>query len=283
MNGKDLMMGLNFIDERFVQEAEEKQLKKSNLVFLKKYGSLAACFAVVFIAAIGILRTQENVVPPDIIDVPPSITDVPPDIVDIEPNQPNTYMLDLNSVKVNEVARIGESDVWYDPALYEIQNWTNKEIADYYGVELSPSYIPEGLFPSIYNGSAEVVYTKDGTIVNDQITFGYYTDFYEDGSPMLYQETGGKKGISVQVSKIGNLAACDYILPLTEQDKTIIDGIEVIVGQFPASSTTNGFYIAEFEVNAIQYKIIGYQIELEEFLKVVTSVIRGDSNITATQ
>lgn len=283
MNGKDLMMGLNFIGERFVQEAEEKQLKNSNLMFLKKYGSLAACFVVVFIAAISILRTQENVVPPDTTDVPPSITDVSPDIVDIGSDQPNAYVLDLNSVKINEVARIGESDVWYDPALYEIQNWTNKEIADYYGAELSPPYIPEELSPAIYNGSAEVVYTKDGTIVCDQITFGYYTDYYEDGSPMQYQETGEKKGISVQVSKIGNLAACDYILPLTEQDKTVIDSIEVIVGQFPASSTTNGFYTAEFEVNAIQYKIIGYQIELEDFLKVVTSVIRGDANIIVAQ
>lgn len=283
MNGKDLMVGLNFIDERFIQEAEEKQLKKSNMVFLKKYGSLAACFTVVFIMAISILRTQENVVPPDITDVPPSITDVPPDIVDIDPSQSTTYVLDLNSVKINEVARIVESDVWYDPALYEIQSWTNREIADYYGVELSPSYIPEELSLSIYNGNAEVVYTKDGTIVNDQIAFGYYTDYYEDGSPMQHQETGGKKGISVQVSKIGNLAACDYILPLTEQDKTVIDGIEVIVGQFPASSTTNGFYTAEFEVSTVQYKIIGYQIELEEFLKVVTSVIRGDANIIVTQ
>lgn len=283
MNGKDLMLGLNFIDERFIQEADVKQLKKANMALFKKYGSLAACFAAVFIMAISILRTQENVVTPGITDDPPGITDVPPDIVDIDPSQQNAYMLDLKSVRINEVARIGESDVWYDPALYEIQNWADKEITDYYGMELSPPYIPEELSPSIYNGSTEVVYTKDGAIVCDQITFGYYSDYYEDGSPMLYQETGGKKGISVHVSKIGNLAACDYILPPTEHDKTVIDGIEVIVGQFPANSTTNGFYTAEFEVSAIQYKIIGYQIDLEEFLKVVTSIIRGDANIIVTQ
>ena len=226
---------------------------------------------------------QENAVPPDIADVPSNITDMPPDIVDVEPNRPNAYVLDLNSVKINEVARVGESDVWYDPALYEIRNWANKDIADYYGVELQPPYIPEELSPSVYNGSAEAVYTKDGAIVCDQITFGYYTDYYEDGSPMQYQETGGKKGISVQVSKIGNLVTYDYILPLTEQDKTIIDGIKVVVGQFSVSSTTTGFYTAEFEVNAIQYKIIGYQMELKDVLKVVTSVIRGDADIIVTQ
>ena len=172
MSGKDLMMGLNFVDEQFIQEAEVKQLKKPNVVYLKKYVSLAACFAVVFIAAISILRTQEIVAPPDIVDVPPSSTVVPSDIV----NQPTAYVLNLNNVKINEVARIVENDVWYDPALYEIQNWADKEITDYYGMELSPPYIPEELSPSIYNGSVEVVYTKDGTIVYDQITFGYFTD-----------------------------------------------------------------------------------------------------------
>lgn len=283
MNGKDLMMGLSFVDEQFVQEAEEKQLKKSNMVFLKKYGSLAACFVVVFITAISILRTQKDVVSSDITEVPPSITDVPPDIVDIGSNQPTAYVLDLDSAKINEVSSSVVIDEWYDPALYEIQNWSNKEIADYYGVELRPAYIPEELSPSIHNGSAEVVYEKEGAIVCDQITFEYYTDYYEDGSPMPYQETGGMKGISVQVSKIDNLAANDYIRPLTEQDKTVIDGIEVIVGQLPASSTTNGTYTAEFEVNAIQYKIIGYQIGLEDFLKVVASVILGDANIIVTK
>lgn len=283
MNGKDLMMGLNFVDEQFIQEAEKMQLKKSNMVFLKRYGSLAACFIIVFIAAASFLRTPENVIPPNIVDGPPNITDIPPDIVDIGPNQPTAYVLDLKSVKVNEVARVGESDVWYDPALYEIQNWANKDIVDYYGVELRPAYIPEELSPSIHNGNAEVVYTKDETIICDQVTFGYYTDYYEDGSPMLYQETGGMKGISVQVSKIGNLVACDYILPLTEQDKTIINGIEIIVGQLPVSNTTNGSYTAEFEVNEIQYKIIGYQMELKDVLKVVTSVIRGDANNIITQ
>lgn len=279
MNGKDLMMGLNFVDEQFIQEAEVKRLKKSNMVRFKKYVSIAACFAVVFIASISILRTQEIVVPPHIVDDPPGTTDMPPDIV----NQPTAYVLDLSTVKINEVARLVENDVWYDPALYEIENWTNKDITDYYGVDLSPAYIPEGLFPSIFNGNAEFVYTKDGTIICDQVTFGYYSDYYEDGSPMPYQETGGKKGIFVQVSKIGCLAAYDYIQPLAERDKTIIGGIEVVVGQLLTSNTTNGSYTAEFEVNAIQYKIAGYQVELKDVLKVVTSVIRGDANIIVTQ
>lgn len=279
MNGKDLMMGLNFVDEQFIQEAEVKQLKKSNMVRFKKYVSIAACFTVVFITSIIILRTQEIVVPPHIVDDPPGTTDMPPDIV----NQPTAYVLDLSTVKINEVERLVENDVWYDPALYEIENWANKDITDYYGVDLSPAYIPEGLFPSIFNGNAEFVYTKDGTIICDQVTFGYYTDYYEDGSPMPYQETGGKKGIFVQVSKIGSLAAYDYIQPLAERDKTIIGGIEVVVGQILTSNTTNGVYTAEFEVNAIQYKIAGYQVELKDVLKVVASVIRGDANIIVTQ
>ena len=29
MNGKDLMVGMSFVDEKFLQEAETKQIKKS--------------------------------------------------------------------------------------------------------------------------------------------------------------------------------------------------------------------------------------------------------------
>ena len=37
MNGKDLMVGMNFVDEKFIQEAETKQIKKSRPFFVSKY------------------------------------------------------------------------------------------------------------------------------------------------------------------------------------------------------------------------------------------------------
>ena len=36
MNGKDLMTGMSFVDEKYIQEAEIKQRKKPKPLFLNK-------------------------------------------------------------------------------------------------------------------------------------------------------------------------------------------------------------------------------------------------------
>lgn len=35
MNGKDLIVGMSFVDEKFIQEAETKQIKKSRAFFVR--------------------------------------------------------------------------------------------------------------------------------------------------------------------------------------------------------------------------------------------------------
>ncbi len=44
---KDLVTGMSFVDEKFVQEAETKQIRKSKLPFFNKiyqYSSLFLCY-----------------------------------------------------------------------------------------------------------------------------------------------------------------------------------------------------------------------------------------------
>ena len=51
MNGKDLLMGLGHVDEVYIQAAEEKTLRKPFGTALRRYGAMAACFAVLIVAA----------------------------------------------------------------------------------------------------------------------------------------------------------------------------------------------------------------------------------------
>lgn len=54
MNGKDLIVGMSFVDEKFIQEAETKQIKKSRAFFVSKYIGVAACFVLLIGTVIGI-------------------------------------------------------------------------------------------------------------------------------------------------------------------------------------------------------------------------------------
>lgn len=53
MNGKDLLMGLGHVDEAYIQAAEEKTLRKPFGTALRRYGAMAACFAVLIVATTG--------------------------------------------------------------------------------------------------------------------------------------------------------------------------------------------------------------------------------------
>lgn len=270
MNGKDLMTGMSFVDEKFIQEAETKQIKKSRPFFASKYIGIAACFVLLIGTAIGITSLKGTI---------PPITQSPRPIEKV-PDESDAFLLDMKLIHNNAINGIGANEVWYDSEEYDVSSWDAGDISAYYGKELQPAYVPPGLKASSYNGHAEPVYTKDGTIVSDQVTMGFYTGYYEDGSPELFEETGYVKGMSVQAAKIGELTPCEYAQPETNRQTTNISGTKVTFGVQPVSGNVPELYTAEFQKDGIKYKVVGWQMQQEEVLKVVASIIRGDANIS---
>ncbi|WP_322202342.1 hypothetical protein [Acutalibacter intestini] len=273
MNGKDLMVGMSFVDEKFIQEAETKQIRKSKLSFFNKYISIAACFVILIGTAIGIASLKETALP---------VTQ-PPGSIEMVPEESDAFLLDMDLIHNNTIDGIGGNDVGYDPTVYDVRSWNAAEISAYYGKDLRPAYVPAGLTASSYNDHAEPVYTKDGAVVSDLVTLGFYTGFYEDGSPELFEETGYVKGISIQAAKVGELATCLYLEPETNRQTTDISGTDVTFGVQHISGNVPELYTAEFRSGGIQYLVVGWQIQQEEVLKVVASIIRGDANISIIQ
>ena len=270
MNGKDLMVAMSFVDEKFIQEAETKHIKKSTPFFVSKYIGVAACFVILIGTVIGISSLKETA---------PPVTQ-PPGSIEMVPDESDAFWLDMDLIHNNTIDGIGENDVGYDPDVYDVRSWSAADISSYYGKELQPAYVPPGLTASLYNDHAEPVYTKDGVIVSDLVTLGFYTGYYKDGSPELYEETGYVKGISIQAVKVGELATCLYLEPETNRQTTDIGGIDVTFGVQHTSEDAPDLYTAEFQSDGIRYKVVGWQIEQDEVLKVVASIIRGDANIS---
>lgn len=191
----------------------------------------------------------------------------------------------VDRVFLNDIAGVSNAARrWYDPALYDRVAWGREEITGYYGKELTPAYIPQGLVASPQNGTAVVIADKSGSVVADTVWLGFYSGYYEDGSPKLSEEVAACKGISVRVSKLGLFGDCCYLLPESEIKTSDIGGAAVTFGYRatpygpydPETHEPAGhydMYIAEFEWGGIGYQIVAEQMELEELVKVVSSIV----------
>ena len=193
-----------------------------------------------------------------------------------------------NSIFLTDL--VGFSDAarrWYDPALYDWVEWGREEVTGYYGGELTPAYIPAGLVASPQNGTAVVIADKSGNVVLDTVWLAFYQGYYKDGSPKQTEGIAACKGISVRVSKLGLFNDCGYLLPESEVRVSDIGGTAVTFGYRsmpygpydPETHEPAGhydMYVAEFERGEIQYQIVAEQVELEELVKVVSSIVSGE-------
>lgn len=291
MNPKLFSEAMSEVNDKYYEEAANYQCKKHRW---GKWCATAACLAVVLFTAFSVLPNylnQQGTTPPNnpngvIVDNSTDTTDddTTPTISEIHINLSNIH---FNKVEgISDAARI-----WYDPALYDTDvAWGKDEVTDYYGKDLTPLYIPDGLIADSWNGTAKVILDKNGKVVNDTVWLNFYHDYYEGGSPKLTEEVAALKGFSITVSKIGLLNDCYYILPENEVKTSNINGTAVTFGYRsmpygpydPDTHEPSGYYdmyVAEFEYDGIEYQIVAEQMEAEEIVKVVSSIIYGEEVI----
>ena len=276
MNGKDLLLGLGYVDEAYIQAAEEKTLRKPFGTVVRRYGAMAACFAVLVVAA-TVLYTRSPVGP-----TPPGPVVEPPDISQPPEFVPEEVTVDMKQVYFNDA--IGpQEDMWYDPDVYAITSLSGQAFVDYYRRDLTPPYIPNGLFPSKRNGTAEQVITADGAIVSDMAVLDFYSGFQDNNLPELYEDTNAAKGLSLSVSRLGILPQWDYVLPEQERQPTDIDGIAVTLGVSirpcePAGTVE--VINAEWESGGLHFQLTAQQLERTDVVKTIASIIAGTADIT---
>ncbi|MEY8420975.1 hypothetical protein AALA83_17095 [Oscillospiraceae bacterium 44-5] len=272
MNGKDLLMGLGHVDEAYIQAAEEKTLRKPFGTVLRRYGAMAACFAVLIVATtVFYTRSPVGPTPPGPVVALPDISQ-PPEFVSEE------VTVDMKQVYFNDA--IGsQEDIWYDPEVYTITSLTGQALTDYYQRDLTPLWLPDGLTPSKQNGRAEQVIAADGAIVSDMVVLDFYSGFQDDNLPELYEDTNAAKGLSLSVSRLGR----DYVLPEQERQTTDIDGVAVTLGVSirpcePAGTVE--VINAEWESGGLHFQLTAQQIERTDVVKTIASIITGTMNIT---
>lgn len=292
MNGQQLLMGVGYVDEKYIDEAENiKKTKKPIRIW--KGIAIAACFSFILTGAFIVSFhqfTKETPTLPNDSDVAISNTsndDTQPDMND------NTQELQIcmRNIYVNEISGLTDSSrVMPDPSLFSEVTWNKEEIINYYGRDLTPYYIPEGLIASSYNDKATVYSDRNNVMLEDTVWQSFYSDYDEDGSPRPKNGTSIPTGFSITASKLGILNDCIYSSPDGQPEITTIEDIEVIVGYQkvsygPYDSETHApagyydMYVISFSVDGTEYQFVFEQIELEEAIKVVASFITETDKI----
>ncbi|MBR5565991.1 MAG: hypothetical protein IKW08_07515 [Roseburia sp.] len=291
---KRIMSVIGQVDEKYIEEAAPEKKEGKKPVWLK-WETMAACLAVVMVIVLCILpqfSKEPIITPPDNTD---NITANDPNIGENIPPITSEIHISMSNIFINQFD--GFADMEY--SRYKLETdvetiWDKNDIISYYGTDLLPAYIPDGLSASEKNAHATVYISQDGIVVEDTIFLNYYHDYYEDGSPKLTENIAAAKGFSVTISKLGIMESCCYLLPESGIKTSDIDKTAVTFGYCsmpygPYHSETHepsgyyDMYVAQFKKDGVEYQIVTQQMEIEELVKVVTSIIRGDANIIITQ
>ena len=313
MNAKEFSVALGNVSNEYVIEAvtyrhlrknsdeniikrEKYSVKKTKKFEWIKWGTVAACFAAVAVLAFFILPNninQQDVTTPDnqidaIEDI--FIDDTPYDYI-----QPATAEIHISMSDIimndNDMGVISTGDyARYKPETDNEVVWSKEDIEAYYETDLTPVYIPDGLSASPLNDTATVYIGQDSTVVEDTVGLSFYHDYYEDGSPKLTEDIAACYGFSLTASKIGIVNDCVHLLRGNEMKTSDIGGIAVTflrlsMSYGPYDSETHeptGYYdkyVVEFEQGGIEYMIVAEQMEAEEVVKVVASIIWGEEVI----
>ena len=280
MNAKLFSEAMSEVNDKYYEEAENYHCKKHGWV---KWSAMAACLTVVLFTAFSVLPhyfRQQGTTPPDnpngvIVDNPTDTTnDTTPATSEIHISVSNMAMNQINDSFNTDYAR-------YNPETDVEVVWNREDIIAYYGTDLVPAYIPDGFSASEDNNKAIAYIGQDGSVVEDTV----YLDFYNGEAA----QNGIKQGLSITASKIGIVQTC-FVLPEDELKTSDIGGTTVAFGHRsvpngpydPNTHEPSGYYdmyVAEFEHDGIEYEIVAEQMEAEEVVKVVSSIIYGEEVI----
>ena len=297
MNAVQFSSALGKVNDKYIMEAAAYGRKKSKA--WPKWSALAACLGLILTLAMaalpGLLRGQSGVVPPPVPEAPEVVVsgdDEPSGADPLEPPQTRDIIINWEGVAVNESAGMAPDYAlpYRDPALYVEEHWEEKEVVAYYGWNLAPAYIPEGLSGGGQGVRAGIVREKaTGEIVQEQAGRSFWRDFREDGSPKSGDDIVIPTGFTVRASKLGILHCA--LLPVDESKTTDFGGVPVTLshcalpyGPFDPTRKDPGglynmpagyydIYVASFTLNGVKYEIETKRLELEEVIRITASVI----------
>lgn len=295
-NGMMLLHAMNGVRAAYIQEAKETGKERTGPRM--RYFAAAACLCLALLGALraglpGALGPKPPVPPAAVV-----VSEAPGEKDPLQPSESPTVTIRWQDVVVNESAGLSAdaTRLYMDPALYEAEHWDMDQVREYFGWELAPAYIPEGLTGGGQGVGLTIYRDKaTGKLLEDQAGRGFWVDFWEDGSPKSDDDIVIPKGFTVTASKLGILHC--GLLPVEEERITQFDRTDVTIthaslpyGPFdPTQKDPSGLYnkpagyydvyVAAFTLDGVEYEVETQRLELEELIKITASIISPTEDI----
>lgn len=280
MNSFKIANSINMIDDDLILEADETaEIKKAKRPVYLKYAAAAAALVCAAGGAAAIAKTRN---PSTSVDSNNSSVQT----IDNTPSN-NSHVIKMSDIHFNNtLVGISDSLADWNPGMFDQILLDTAGITEYFGWDLVPKYIPEGLFPSERNNSSRIYSDKDdGRIVRDRTMLQFYDGYNEYGSPKCteFTEYEAPKGFELTAAKYGSLDLCCRLDISNIANTSSINGtmvyfahLSVPIGKVSDPSGYWDEYIAEFELDGISYRVTTKQLKAEEIVKIVSSIICGD-------
>jgi len=276
-------------------------MKQNTRSSQKSTGIRLATFAVAVVVFLTLTAILHKVLPK--IVASPN-TPLPTESLTVSDNLPedtsnNTPIaIDMSNIYLNELGPVLDQQgrVFPDPVACVETIWNKQDIIDYFGKDLSPAYIPEELSESPKNSTQNVVLSSEGAVWEDTVWLYFAHAFKEDGSRKITDDVPAFKGFSLIASKIGiiseyqfQLTESPFLLPDYEPKVSKFGEVDVYIGYqsigygpYEAHDGYYDYYVAIFKVDDIEYQLAFSQVELEEAVKVIASIVFETDNIVVT-
>ena len=284
MTKEALFEVLNDLDDAHIAQVEAVPVRKHHW---KIWVGLAACAAAVLAMCLTLPALRTDPAPSAHQDPAPAATQTPS-----AAQTPDAIHLDMGDIHINELSELtAAAPLWYDPELYDQVWWDQEDLLSYFGRNLTPAYLPEGISPAPWNDQAQVVVDKDSAaLVQDRVVLHFYHAYGQQGNPQLTEDVPARKGFSLSASRLGFIGDCLYVRPEDEAQVSCIGETEVIFGYRsmpygpydPDTHSPAGYYnlcVAEFTSGGIRYQIVMEQMAPEELVKVTASLLWGTDEI----
>ncbi|MDE7229399.1 MAG: hypothetical protein K2N56_02860 [Oscillospiraceae bacterium] len=280
MNSFKIANSINMIDDDLILEADEtaKSNKAQKKPVYLKYAAAAAALVCAAGGAAAIAKVRN---PSTSVDSNNSSVQT----IDNAPSN-NSHVIKMSNIHFNNTL-VSISDSLWNPRMFDQTVLDTAGITEYFGWDLVPKYIPEGLFPSERNDSSRIYSDKDdGRIVHDRTVIQFYDSYDEDGFPKgtVSAEYKAPKGFELTAAKYGSLDLCCRLDISNIANTSSIGGTDVYFAHLSVPigkvSDPSGYwdeYIAEFELNGIQYRVTTKQLEAGEIVRIVSSIIYGEN------
>lgn len=294
-NSFKIANSIGMINDDLIMEADkivESRSTSGKPVYLR-YAAAAAALVCVAGGAAVIAKTRtapSHVLSSEVVDRDDSaVQGTQIDLNDGDTVTSNMRIVKMSEVHFNETSSpdVSGARLYFDPEKYDELTLDRQAVLEYYGKELAPAYIPDGLIPQRRSGMVTMFAEKSGKLIYDTVGLSYYHDYYEDGSPKLTDNVAATKGFSIEVSKLGMPFSCGCFSSVKDNKATCIGETEVLFGHYsmsygpytPETHEPSGYYdmyVAEFELDGISYRVITNQLERDEIVKIVSSIICGE-------